>query len=185
MELKPKSKPASNSVFGMLRKIINKSGKADDADDNAESGAKDKPSFVETLMGFVKTVYMKSPGINNEDTVLAAHERWKEGFMLYLESKAGAGAHVGDYAFKDTCEVCKWIETDGRVRWGKNPVFVTLTQRHPYFHEQVELVLAASKAGDTAKVQKTLDTNYKFGTNQTILLLKQLKTLQKAQAHMS
>jgi hypothetical protein len=190
MDLKPK---ISSSFRGILSKLniggsrASNSGKSSDRnsydDDDDESDAEGRPSFVKTVFGFAKTVYMKSAGITNEDSLLVAHERWKEGFILFLDSKALANAS-GDYTFKDSCEVCQWLSDKGRVRWSKNPVFATLVERHKYFHEQADLVLSHAKSGDQEKAQRTLDTNYKYGSGQTVLLLKKLKTLQKAQESM-
>lgn len=191
MDLKPKIPSVSLSFRGILSKLniggsqpSNAGKTADrnlDDDDDDESDAVNKPSFVKTVFGFAKTIYMKSAGMTNEDTLLVSHERWKEGFLLFLDSKAKMARPSGDYTFQDSCEVCEWLSDKGRVRWSKNPVFATLVERHKYFHNQAELVLTHAKAGDQEKVERTLETNYKYGSSQTILLLKKLKTLQKAQ----
>jgi hypothetical protein len=188
MDLKPK---ISSSFRGILAKLNIGSSQRSDSSKTADRNLDDdddelvkKPSFAKTVFGFAKTVYMKSAGITNEDSLLISHERWKEGFLLFLASRSQQANASGDYSFQDSCEVCEWLSTSGRVRWGKNPVFATLVDRHKYFHEQADLVVTHAKAGDQEKVQRTLETNYKYGSGQTILLLKKLKTLQKAQESM-
>jgi hypothetical protein len=193
MEIKTKIADASNSVLRLLLKINKNVGnslssRVDALDkvtppnhaDSAKSAEKE-PTFVHTIIDFAKTIYMRPTKVVNEEALTLAHERWKEQFAHYLVDKSASDFSPKNYAFEEPCELCEWLAQDGRVRWGKNPVFATLVERHAYFHEQANLIVNYTKDGEHAKAERVMDSSYRYGSNQTLLLLKKLKSLQKGQ----
>lgn len=193
MAIKTKIAAVSTSVLRILLKINTSVGHSlasgVDALDKATQPsqpaavkeAEQEPTFVHTMLGFAKTIYMRPSRLMNEQALTLAHERWKEQFVLYLESRTDSEFASQNYTFEEPCELCEWLAQDGRVRWGKNPAFATLVERHKYFHEQADLVVAYTKEGEHAKAHRVLDSSYRYGSNQTMLLLKKLKSLQKGQ----
>lgn len=193
MQIKSKIAAVSTSVLRLLLKINKNVGSslasgvealdkaALPSQQVADKEADKQPTFVHTMLGFAKTIYMRPSKMVNEAALSLAHERWKEQFVLYLESSTDSKFSSQNYTFEEPCELCDWLSQDGRVRWGKNPVFATLTERHKYFHEQADLVVAYTKEGVHAKAHRVLDSSYRYGSNQTLLLLKKLKSLQKGQ----
>jgi hypothetical protein len=196
MAIKPKIAAASTSVLRLLLKINKNVGSslasgvealdkaAQPSQLTAVKEAEQQPTFVHTMIGFAKTIYMRPSRVVNEEALTLAHERWKEQFVLYLEGRTDSEFSAQNYTFEEPCELCDWLAQDGRVRWGKNPVFATLAERHKYFHEQADLVIAHTKEGEHTKAHRVMDSSYRYGSNQTLLLLKKLKTLQKAQESM-
>lgn len=198
MEIKPKFIAASLFTLKALRKIntsvgsalssglavLEEKGDAKPASKKAKNSAlrNKEPSFAQSVLGFARTMYMKQPRILHEDDIIDAHEKWDANFKQFLESRAMSQTSPIASTFNEPCEVCDWISKGGRVRWGKSPVLATLAQRHQYFHEQAELVLTHMQAGDHVKAQRILDSGYKYGSNQTVLVLKNLKVIQKRQA---
>jgi hypothetical protein len=199
MPIKTKIAATSTAVLRLLLKIntslgnslasgveaLDKATQATQATQSSKQVAakevEQQPTFVNTVLGFAKTIYMRPSRVVNEAALSLAHERWSEQFVLYLESNTNSEFSSQNYTFAEPCELCDWLAQDGRVRWGKNPVFSTLAERHKYFHEQADLVVALSKEGKHAKAQRVLDSSYRYGSNQTLLLLKKLKSLQKGQ----
>lgn len=193
MAIKTKIAAASTSVLRILLKINTSVGSslasgvaaldklALPSQQVADKVADKQPTFVHTMLGFAKTIYMRPSKMVNEAALSLAHERWREQFVLYLESSSDSKFSSQDYTFEEPCELCDWLAQDGRVRWGKNPVFATLADRHKYFHEQADLVVAHTKEAEHAKARRILDSSYRYGSNQTLLLLKKLESLQKGQ----
>lgn len=198
MEIKPKFIAASLFALKALRKIntsigsaltsglamLEEKGDVKPTSKKAKNSAlRDKePSFAQSVLGFARTMYVKQPRILHEDDMIDAHEKWDANFKQFLEGWPMSQTSSIATTFNEPCEVCDWISQGGRVRWGKSPVLATLAQRHQYFHEQADLVLTHTQAGDHAKAQRILDGAYKYGSNQTVLVLKNLKVIQKKQA---
>ena len=193
MAIKPKIAAASTSLLRLLLKLNKNVGSSlasglevlDKAAPPSQQAAvkvtEQQPNFVHTVLGFAKTIYMRPSKVVNEEALSYSHERWKEQFILYLESRTDSQFSSKNYTFEEPCELCDWLENDGQVRWGKNPILKTLAERHQYFHEQADLVVAYTKEGEHTKAHRVLDSSYRYGSSQTLLLLKKLKTLQKAQ----
>lgn len=109
------------------------------------------------------------------DTAIAAHENWKLRLRNYLDGKSSEQLSPEIVCLDDKCDLGKWLHGPGGQRLGKYPSFTMLIARHKYFHVQASTVVALSQAGDKAKAEETLKTNYEHGSTQTVLLLKELK----------
>jgi Chemoreceptor zinc-binding domain len=109
------------------------------------------------------------------DTAIAAHENWKLRLRNYLDGKSTEQLSPDVVCLDDRCDLGKWLHGPGGQRLGKYPAFTMLIARHKYFHVQASTVVALTQAGEKAKAEETLKTNYEHGSTQTVLLLKELK----------
>lgn len=196
MAIKPKLAAASTSVLRFLLRINKNVGStlasglevmdktAQSSQQSAINTAERQPSFVHTVLGFAKTIYMRPSKVVTEKELIEAHERWEAQLISFLQSRSDSAFSSKNYTFNEPCELCDWLKNDAQVRWGKNPILKTLVERHTYFHDQADLLMEYTKQGEHAKAHSVLDSSFRYGSSQTVLLLNKLKTLQKAQASM-
>lgn len=109
------------------------------------------------------------------DSAIAAHENWKLRLDAYLKGTSSEKFDPAVVCLDDRCDLGKWLHGAGRERLGKYPAFSVLVARHKYFHLQASTVLLQQQAGDTEAAEKTLNSSFKHGSNQVVLLLKELK----------
>ena len=109
------------------------------------------------------------------DSAIAAHENWKLRLDAYLRGTSTEQFDPAVVCLDDRCDLGKWLHGAGRERLGKYPAFSVLVARHKYFHIQASTVLLQQQGGDAAAAEKTLNGAFKHGSNQVVLLLKELK----------
>ena len=109
------------------------------------------------------------------DTAIAAHENWKLRLQNYLDGKSSENLQPEIVCLDDRCDLGKWLYGPGKMRLGSYPAFSVLVARHKFFHTQASSVVALSQAGEQDKAQQMLNTSYRHGSNQVVLLLKELK----------
>jgi hypothetical protein len=109
------------------------------------------------------------------DTAIAAHENWKLRLQNYLDGKSTEDLKPEVVCLDDRCDLGKWLHGPGKMRLGAYPAFSILIARHKYFHVQASSVVALAQAGENDKARQTLGTSYRHGSNQVVLLLKELK----------
>lgn len=109
------------------------------------------------------------------DTAIAAHENWKVRLHNQIAGTSTEKLDPALICLDDRCDLGKWLHGQGQKRLGKYPAFSVLVARHRYFHVQASTVAAHVQAGDTASAEKVLNGPFKHGSNQVVLLLKELK----------
>lgn len=106
---------------------------------------------------------------------IAAHEHWKHRLQQVLDGSSGEHLDPAQVCQDDQCELGKWLHGPGRHRLGKYPAFTVLVARHKYFHAQAAAVLEQVQAGHHEQARHLMRTAYQHGSNQVLLLLKELK----------
>jgi hypothetical protein len=109
------------------------------------------------------------------DTAIAAHENWKVRLHSQIAGNSTEQLDPALICMDDRCELGKWLHGPGQKSLGKYPAFSVLVARHRYFHVQASTVAAHVQAGDMASAEKSLNGPFKHGSNQVVLLLKELK----------
>jgi hypothetical protein len=109
------------------------------------------------------------------DTAISAHENWKIRLQNVLNGTSTEKLDPEHVCKDDQCELGKWLHGPGKKRLGKYPAFAVLVARHQFFHVQASTVLALAQAGDKAKAEQVMNTTYRHGSNQVMILLRQLK----------
>ncbi|MEZ5701444.1 MAG: CZB domain-containing protein [Burkholderiaceae bacterium] len=109
------------------------------------------------------------------DTAISAHENWKIRLQNVLDGTSTERLEPQQVCKDDQCELGKWLHGPGKKRLGKYPAFSVLVARHQFFHVQASTVLALAQAGDKAKAVQVMSTTYRHGSNQVMILLRQLK----------
>jgi Chemoreceptor zinc-binding domain len=109
------------------------------------------------------------------DTAIAAHENWKLRLASHLAGTSDEPFDPAVVCLDDRCELGKWLHGAGQKSLGKYPAFDVLVSRHRYFHVQASTVLVQKQSGDVAAAERTLNGPFKHGSNQVVLLLKELK----------
>lgn len=109
------------------------------------------------------------------DTAIANHENWKARLMKHIKGESAEALDPEVICQDDRCDLGKWLHGPGGHKLGKYPAFSVLVARHKYFHIQASTVVAQVQSGESEAAQKTLDTSFKHGSTQVVLLLKELK----------
>lgn len=106
---------------------------------------------------------------------IAAHERWKLLLEQVLDGAACDDLDPELVCQDDRCDLGKWLHGPGRERLGKYPAFTLLVSKHKYFHHQAAQVLGEAQAGRREEADRLLRTSFQHGSNQVLLLLKELR----------
>ncbi len=106
---------------------------------------------------------------------IAAHERWKLLLEQVLDGAACDDLDPELVCQDDRCDLGKWLHGPGRDRLGKYPAFTLLVSKHKYFHHQAAQVLREAQAGRREEADRLLRTSFQHGSNQVLLLLKELR----------
>lgn len=106
---------------------------------------------------------------------IAAHENWKHRLQQVLDGTSAEALDPELVCLDDRCELGKWLHGPGRHRLGKYPAFTVLVARHRFFHQQAAAVLAEAQAGQRDQAERLMRTSYQHGSNQVVLLLKELR----------
>ena len=106
---------------------------------------------------------------------IAAHERWKLLLGQVLDGAACDDLDPELVCLDDRCDLGKWLHGPGRDRLGKYPAFTLLVSKHKYFHHQAAQVLREAQAGRREEADRLLRTSFQHGSNQVLLLLKELR----------
>ncbi|MFC7434232.1 CZB domain-containing protein [Hydrogenophaga bisanensis] len=106
---------------------------------------------------------------------IAAHERWKLLLEQVLDGTSCENLDPELVCLDDRCDLGKWLHGPGRDRLGKYPAFTLLVSKHKYFHHQAAQVLREAQAGRREEADRLLRTSFQHGSNQVLLLLKELR----------
>ncbi len=109
------------------------------------------------------------------DTAIAAHENWKVRLHNQIAGTSTEQLDPALICLDNRCDLGKWLHGKGGAQLGSYPAFSVLVARHKYFHVQASTVAAHVQAGDRDAAEKALNGPFKHGSNQVVLLLKELK----------
>ena len=103
--------------------------------------------------------------INIYDAVIA-HKAWKKRLFEYLEGTSNEDLQPGKICVDYLCALGKWIHSDGKMRFGEQPVFLKLMEEHAKFHvhaakvvEAAKIAALATKGGWVEHWARALDAN--------------------------
>ncbi len=114
--------------------------------------------------------------INVYDAVLA-HRAWKTRLIDYLEGRSKENLQPAKICVDNLCVLGKWIHSEGKVKFGEQPVFTTLVGEHAKFHVQAAKVVEAHQAGDAALAQNILTGSFDEQSRKTVMCLAKLHAL--------
>lgn len=109
------------------------------------------------------------------DRAIESHENWKVRLRKVLEGHSDEQFDLEVVRRDDCCALGQWLHGPGQRRLGKYPAFTVLVARHQYFHTQASAVLEHVQTGRNAMAEQVFNSAYRHGSNQVILLLKELK----------
>ena len=118
--------------------------------------------------------------INIYDAVMA-HNAWKKRLFDYLEGNSKEDLQPGKICVDYLCMLGKWIHSDGKMRFGEQPVFVRLMEEHAKFHRHAAKVVEAYQPGNEALAQEILTGTFEEQSRKTVTCLTRLNVLVEAQ----
>ncbi len=94
------------------------------------------------------------------DISIAAHENWKIRLDSFVEGRSTEAFTASDVACDKTCELGKWIYSDGEASLGKYAAFVDLKAQHKMFHFTASSVISLTQAGKTDEAHSLLNSDF-------------------------
>jgi hypothetical protein len=118
--------------------------------------------------------------INIYDAVIA-HKAWKKRLFEYLEGTSNEDLQPGKICVDYLCALGKWIHSDGKMRFGEQPVFLKLMEEHAKFHVHAAKVVEAHKLGNEELALGILTGVFEEQSRKTVTCLTKLNVLVEAQ----
>lgn len=109
------------------------------------------------------------------DAVVASHERWRQQLQDMVHHRSDEVMRPERVCHDDRCDLGRWLHGTGKVRLGHYPAFGMLVARHRYFHQQAAEVVTLFQGGEQQRAVQLLNGSCRHASNQTLLLLKELK----------
>ena len=117
--------------------------------------------------------------INIYDAVLA-HRAWKKRLVDYLEGNSNEDLQPSKICKDNLCVLGKWIHSNGKVQFGKEPTFTKLVDEHAHFHVDAAKIVEAHQQGNTALAQEILTGSFEEQSKKTVTCLARLNTIVEA-----
>jgi hypothetical protein len=114
--------------------------------------------------------------INMYDAMLA-HAAWKRRLNEYLEGRSKEELQPDNIRVDHLCLLGKWIHSDGKAKFGDDPVFVKLVEEHAKFHQHAAKVVEAHQVGDTNHAQEILRGSFEEQSRRTVTCLTRLNAV--------
>ncbi len=114
--------------------------------------------------------------INLYDAVLA-HSAWKKRLLDYVEGCSKEDLQPDKIRADNLCVLGKWIQGDGKVQFGEQPVFIRLVEEHAKFHHHASLVVEAHRNGDTRLALEILASSFDEQSRKTVNCLAKLNAI--------
>ncbi len=118
--------------------------------------------------------------INIYDAVIA-HKAWKKRLFEYLEGNSKEDLQPGKICVDYLCALGKWIHSDGKMRFGEQPVFIKLMEEHAKFHVHAAKVVEAHNLGNEDLALGILTGVFEEQSRKTVTCLTKLNVLVEAQ----
>jgi methyl-accepting chemotaxis protein len=94
------------------------------------------------------------------DTAIEAHRQWKVRLRKAIAEKTSLDAD--SICRDDRCPLGQWLHGDGGRRWGVNPGFVALLDKHAEFHSVAGQVARQITAGALDSAERLIGSGSKF-----------------------
>lgn len=94
------------------------------------------------------------------DISIAAHENWKIRLDSFVEGNSSEAFTASEVACDQTCELGKWIYSDGEANLGKYAAFIDLKAQHKMFHFTASSVISLTQAGKSEEAHKLLNSDF-------------------------
>ena len=119
------------------------------------------------------------------DNAIAIHADWRG--KLRTAANTHEQLDTSTVGRDDCCELGQWMYGPGGAQFGNRPTFVSLIAEHKKFHQEAAKVAAVANTGDTAQVEKMMESGGAFShaTNEVSRLIVQLKAELKKPAKAS
>ena len=111
--------------------------------------------------------------INIYDAVLA-HKAWKKRLFDYLEGSSSEELQAEKIRVDHLCVLGRWIHSNGKSRFGQQPVFVKLVDEHAKFHAHAAKVVEAHQSGNTDQALEILGGSFNEQSIRTVNCLAKL-----------
>lgn len=99
------------------------------------------------------------------DKALAAHADWKVKLRVALTDRVKLDAEK--IASNCECDLGRWLQGDGRAKYGASANFRTCFEGHTKFHEAAGAIARSINAGDYAGAERQLDIGTSFAQAST------------------
>ena len=101
----------------------------------------------------------------NLRTALDAHQKWKKQFQAVINGTAAPpftleNLSIDQISRDDHCALGRWIYGIGGQKFGDSEIFQSLAYRHQAFHRVAGDILRTARAGDLAKAQSALNSDF-------------------------
>ncbi len=109
------------------------------------------------------------------DQAIEAHRQWK--VLLRQAIAEGAKLDADVICRDDRCRLGKWLHGSGGHRWGAQPGFVALLQKHAEFHDVAGTVARQINAGAMDNAERMIGSGSRFAqvSNEVCTLLTRAK----------
>ena len=94
------------------------------------------------------------------DSAIKAHGEWKLKLRMAIQKKEQLDAR--SISCDNACPLGKWLHGDGGRRWGVNPGFVALLDKHAEFHSVAGQVARQITAGALDSAERLIGSGSKF-----------------------
>jgi methyl-accepting chemotaxis protein len=94
------------------------------------------------------------------DQAIEAHRQWKVRLRQAIAERTALDAEV--ICRDDRCPLGKWLHGDGGQRWGTQPGFVSLLQKHAEFHSVAGTVARQINAGAMQDAERMIGSGSRF-----------------------
>jgi hypothetical protein len=108
------------------------------------------------------------------DAGIAAHKAWFGRLRSYLDGLTDGELSVGDVNDCKRCVLGQWLYGSGE-QYNLFTHYHELIKVHQRFHEVAGQIVELHQSGQTAKAEALLETEFKFLSEQVVVLLTDLK----------
>lgn len=117
--------------------------------------------------------------VNLYDAVLA-HNAWKKRLFEFLEGQSKEDLQPGKICVDHLCVLGKWIHSEGKAKFGKEPEFIKLMEEHARFHAHAASVVEAHLSGKTDLAMEILTGSFEEQSRKTVKYLTKLNAVVEA-----
>lgn len=94
------------------------------------------------------------------DISIAAHDNWKVRLSSFIDGDSSETFTATNVACDKSCELGKWLYSDGEQNLGKYAAFIDLKGQHKMFHLSASSVISLTQAGKTEEAKKLLNGEF-------------------------
>ncbi len=117
--------------------------------------------------------------INFYDEMLE-HKSWKKRLLEYVDGRSKEKLEPGKVSIDSTCELGRWLHSDGKIHFGEQPVFIKLVDEHAKFHANLAKVVEAHQGGNKALALEILNGGFEEQTTRVVNCLTKFNAMIEA-----